>query len=125
MWGFPTAYGVILVKYMEDPVLSSASHASYLLPLIGPLASGIMYCAGQSYSNLEGETELFEFPTRSYHLPSGCSDAPSAAAVHVCGYRPYFRQPIWSELREFGASLALFSLSFRAQRHHLFSSRPW
>lgn len=49
VWGFPTAYGVILVKYMEDPVLSSAPHASYLLPLIGPLASGIMYCAGQPY----------------------------------------------------------------------------
>ena len=46
VWGFPNAYGVFLLKYMEDAQWSSRKHASVILPLIGPAASGIMYCAG-------------------------------------------------------------------------------
>ncbi|EKM49545.1 uncharacterized protein PHACADRAFT_188642 [Phanerochaete carnosa HHB-10118-sp] len=43
VWGFPNAYGVFLVKYLEDPAWTSQKHARSLLPLIGPLASGMMY----------------------------------------------------------------------------------
>ncbi|GJE99307.1 MFS general substrate transporter [Phanerochaete sordida] len=45
VWGFPNAYGVFLVKYLEDPAWASQKHARGLLPLIGPMASGIMYGA--------------------------------------------------------------------------------
>ncbi|EKM49544.1 uncharacterized protein PHACADRAFT_106372 [Phanerochaete carnosa HHB-10118-sp] len=45
VWGFPTAYGVFLVIYLEDPAWASQKHARGLLPLIGPMASGIMYSA--------------------------------------------------------------------------------
>ncbi|KAI0086445.1 MFS general substrate transporter [Irpex rosettiformis] len=46
VWGFPNAYGVFLIKYLDDPHWSSQRQASFLLPLVGPLSSGIMYCAG-------------------------------------------------------------------------------
>ncbi|KIP08941.1 hypothetical protein PHLGIDRAFT_103577 [Phlebiopsis gigantea 11061_1 CR5-6] len=45
VWGFPNTYGVFLLKYMEDPYWSSQTHASTLLPLVGPIATGIIYCA--------------------------------------------------------------------------------
>ncbi|KAI0801937.1 major facilitator superfamily domain-containing protein [Irpex lacteus] len=46
VWSLPNAYGVFLVRYLDDPYWSSQSQASFLLPLVGPLSSGIMYCAG-------------------------------------------------------------------------------
>ncbi|KAI0345863.1 MFS general substrate transporter [Trametopsis cervina] len=46
VWGFPNSYGVFLILYLDDPRFSSQHSASFLLPLIGPLSSGIMYCAG-------------------------------------------------------------------------------
>ncbi|TDL22145.1 MFS general substrate transporter [Rickenella mellea] len=46
VWGFPNSFGVFLSAYLQDPKLSSQSHASTLLPLIGTLSSGIMYCSG-------------------------------------------------------------------------------
>lgn len=45
VWGFPNGYGAFLVDYLNDPQLVSQNHATSLLPLVGPLASGIMYCA--------------------------------------------------------------------------------
>ncbi|KAK0243884.1 MFS general substrate transporter [Armillaria nabsnona] len=46
VWGFPNAFSVFLVGYLNDPSFSSQPHASSLLPLIGPLSSGIIYCSG-------------------------------------------------------------------------------
>jgi MFS transporter, MCT family, solute carrier family 16 (monocarboxylic acid transporters), member 10 len=62
VWGYPTAYGVFLEReqnlrflelrinvgtgYLEDPVLLAQPNAKSLLPLIGTLSSGIMYCSG-------------------------------------------------------------------------------
>ncbi|EIN12813.1 MFS general substrate transporter [Punctularia strigosozonata HHB-11173 SS5] len=46
VWGFPTAYGIFLVSYTEDPRFRDQKHASSLLPLIGTLSSGIIYCSG-------------------------------------------------------------------------------
>lgn len=46
VWSFPFAYGVFLESYLSDPVYSSQSHAITLLPLIGTISSGIMYCSG-------------------------------------------------------------------------------
>ncbi|KAK0187747.1 MFS general substrate transporter [Armillaria mellea] len=46
VWGFPNAFGVFLDGYLNDPSFSSQPHASSLLPLIGPLSSGIIYCSG-------------------------------------------------------------------------------
>ncbi|KAJ3789846.1 MFS general substrate transporter [Lentinula aff. detonsa] len=44
VWGFPDAFGVFLDAYLTDPAYTSSPHASSLLPLIGPIASGIVYC---------------------------------------------------------------------------------
>ncbi|TRM63897.1 MFS general substrate transporter [Schizophyllum amplum] len=41
-WGFPEAYGSFLSVYLDDPRFSSQET---LLALVGPVASGIMYCA--------------------------------------------------------------------------------
>ncbi|KII90805.1 hypothetical protein PLICRDRAFT_39395 [Plicaturopsis crispa FD-325 SS-3] len=44
-WGFPNAFGVFLDSYLDDPFYASQPSAFSLLPLIGPLSSGIMYCS--------------------------------------------------------------------------------
>jgi MCP family monocarboxylic acid transporter-like MFS transporter 10 len=49
VWGFPNAYGVFLLKYLEDPTWAHQKHASLLLPLVGPMASGFQYSAGAMF----------------------------------------------------------------------------
>ncbi|KIM28059.1 hypothetical protein M408DRAFT_24078 [Serendipita vermifera MAFF 305830] len=44
--GFPNAYGVILDAYLKDPSFTSQPNAQFILPMIGTLTSGIIYCAG-------------------------------------------------------------------------------
>ncbi|KAJ6504693.1 major facilitator superfamily domain-containing protein [Mycena vitilis] len=46
VWGFPNAYGVFLDSYLRDQRFSSQKSATSLLPLIGTLSSGIIYCSG-------------------------------------------------------------------------------
>ncbi|KAJ7160111.1 major facilitator superfamily domain-containing protein [Mycena filopes] len=46
VWGFPTAYGVFLEAYLQDPRYASQKGAASLLPLIGTLSSGIPYFSG-------------------------------------------------------------------------------
>ncbi|KAJ7163485.1 major facilitator superfamily domain-containing protein [Mycena crocata] len=46
VWGFPNAYGVFLDSYLHDPRYNSQKNATSLLPLIGTLSSGIIYCSG-------------------------------------------------------------------------------
>jgi MCP family monocarboxylic acid transporter-like MFS transporter 10 len=48
VWGFPNAYGVFLAAYLKDPSFSSQKGVDSLLPLIGTLSSGIIYCSGTS-----------------------------------------------------------------------------
>ncbi|KAJ8080227.1 hypothetical protein PM082_017057 [Marasmius tenuissimus] len=52
VWGFPNSFGVFLDEYLTDPKYSTQSNASSLLPLIGPLSSGIMYCSGPLINTL-------------------------------------------------------------------------
>ena len=47
VWGFPNTYGVFLSVYLEDPRFGSQAHASSLLPLVGTLSSGIIYCSSK------------------------------------------------------------------------------
>ncbi|KAL1727136.1 major facilitator superfamily domain-containing protein [Schizophyllum commune] len=44
VWGFPTSYGTFLDAYLDDPRFKSQQNATSLLALVGPVASGIMYC---------------------------------------------------------------------------------
>jgi hypothetical protein len=46
VWGFPNAFGVFLDAYLKDPVYTSQPNAQLLLPLVGTLTSGIIYCSG-------------------------------------------------------------------------------
>ncbi|KAL4250659.1 Proton-linked Monocarboxylate Transporter [Abortiporus biennis] len=46
VWGFPNAFGVFLDAYLRDPSLTSQPRASTLLPLVGPLSTGLIYCSG-------------------------------------------------------------------------------
>ncbi|KAL1671781.1 major facilitator superfamily domain-containing protein [Schizophyllum commune] len=46
LWSFPFAYGVFLESYLSDPTYTLQKNATSLLPLIGTVSSGIMYCAG-------------------------------------------------------------------------------
>lgn len=45
VWGFPNAYGDLLDAYFKEPALASQPSAQFLLPMIGTLTSGIMYCS--------------------------------------------------------------------------------
>lgn len=47
VWGFPTSFGVLLNAYMRDEKYSKQPHAALLLPLIGTLSTGIIYCSGE------------------------------------------------------------------------------
>ena len=49
VWGFPNAYGAFLVDYLKDSSYASQKNAATLLPLVGPLSSGIMYCMSTSF----------------------------------------------------------------------------
>jgi MCP family monocarboxylic acid transporter-like MFS transporter 10 len=46
VWGIPNSYGVFLNAYLNDPNYTQQRNASNLLPLIGPMSSGIMHCSG-------------------------------------------------------------------------------
>ncbi|KZS92901.1 MFS general substrate transporter [Sistotremastrum niveocremeum HHB9708] len=46
VWGFPISFGVFLEAYLKDPHYAAQPSASSLLPLIGSLSSGIIYCSG-------------------------------------------------------------------------------
>lgn len=62
VWGLPVSYGgkqhrsmsmilthtsvVFLAAYLKDPVFANQPHAASLLPLIGPLCTGLMYISG-------------------------------------------------------------------------------
>lgn len=45
VWGFPNSSGVLLAAYLKDPLYSSQKHAMSILPLVGTLCTGIMYCS--------------------------------------------------------------------------------
>ncbi|KAK0441694.1 MFS general substrate transporter [Armillaria borealis] len=45
VWGFPDSFGVFLDSYLNDPKFMNQPHASTLLPLIGPLSSGMIFCS--------------------------------------------------------------------------------
>ena len=46
VWGLPNSFGVFLSNYLRDSHLISQRDAYSVLPLIGPLSSGIMFCSG-------------------------------------------------------------------------------
>ncbi|KIK63516.1 hypothetical protein GYMLUDRAFT_222609 [Collybiopsis luxurians FD-317 M1] len=46
VWGFPTSSGIFLKVNLNDPTYASQANASQLLPLIGPVGTGIIYCSG-------------------------------------------------------------------------------
>ncbi|KAK7048707.1 major facilitator superfamily domain-containing protein [Favolaschia claudopus] len=45
-WGFLNAYGVFLDAYLQNPRYASQKNSNSVLPLIGTLSSGILYCSG-------------------------------------------------------------------------------
>lgn len=49
VWGFPSAFGVFLAEYLKNPVYLSQPGATSLLPLIGSLSTGIIYCSGEHF----------------------------------------------------------------------------
>ncbi|KZV73171.1 MFS general substrate transporter [Peniophora sp. CONT] len=45
VWAFPNTYGVFLSAYLSDTRFNSQSNAQSILPLVGTLSSGIIYCS--------------------------------------------------------------------------------
>ncbi|KAF9262951.1 MFS general substrate transporter [Marasmius fiardii PR-910] len=43
IWGFPSSFGIFLDAYRSDPIFQQQKNSQLLLPLIGPLSSGVMY----------------------------------------------------------------------------------
>lgn len=48
VWAFPNTYGVYLSAYLNDPRFRSQPDAHSILPLVGTLSSGIIYCSSKS-----------------------------------------------------------------------------
>ncbi|KAL1663604.1 major facilitator superfamily domain-containing protein [Schizophyllum commune] len=46
VWSFPFTYGVFLESYLSEPIYAEQPHAQVLLPLVGTICTGIMYCSG-------------------------------------------------------------------------------
>ncbi|GJE97515.1 MFS general substrate transporter [Phanerochaete sordida] len=46
VFGFPNSAGVLLAAFLEDEIYSSQPNAETILPLIGTLCTGILYCSG-------------------------------------------------------------------------------
>ena len=47
VWSIPFSFGVLLRDYLDDPKIASQPHASTLMPLVGTLSSGVIYCSGR------------------------------------------------------------------------------
>ncbi|EPQ51106.1 MFS general substrate transporter [Gloeophyllum trabeum ATCC 11539] len=47
VWGFPNSSGVFLASYLNDPRFNLQKDSSSLLPFVGTLSSGIIYCSGK------------------------------------------------------------------------------
>lgn len=82
VWGFPNAYGVFLAQYLDDPVWSSQKNATFLLPMVGPLSSGLMYCTG-TYTQLQRRVSTVSSLNlrRAHHVSSRSS--LSSAETHI------------------------------------------
>ncbi|KAJ7133611.1 major facilitator superfamily domain-containing protein [Mycena epipterygia] len=52
VWGFPNAYGVFLDAYLQDPRYASQKNAASLLPLIGTLSTGVLYCSAGALNSI-------------------------------------------------------------------------
>ncbi|GJE97527.1 MFS general substrate transporter [Phanerochaete sordida] len=46
VWGFPNSSGALLAAYLKDPVYTSQKGSSSILPLVGTLSTGVLYCSG-------------------------------------------------------------------------------
>lgn len=46
VWSIPFSYGILLDAYLQDAKVTSQPRASTLLPLVGTLSSGTIYCTG-------------------------------------------------------------------------------
>ncbi|EIM81623.1 MFS general substrate transporter, partial [Stereum hirsutum FP-91666 SS1] len=46
IWSFPFAFGFFLSAYLEDSHWKSQKYAETLLPLVGTLSTGLIYCSG-------------------------------------------------------------------------------
>ncbi|KAH0834962.1 hypothetical protein J3R83DRAFT_10670 [Lanmaoa asiatica] len=49
-WSIPFSFGILIGDYLQLPEIASQPNASTLIPLIGTLSSGIMYCSGSFHS---------------------------------------------------------------------------
>ncbi|KAG7088081.1 hypothetical protein E1B28_012112 [Marasmius oreades] len=55
VWSFPGAFGIFLEAYRSDPIYQQQKNSNLLLPLIGPLGSGIVYCSAPIGTVLTGK----------------------------------------------------------------------
>ncbi|TFK53800.1 MFS general substrate transporter [Heliocybe sulcata] len=62
VWGFPNSFGVFLAAYLSDPRFASQHDAASLLPLVGTLSSGIMYCSSPAIHALTGRRPYLRKP---------------------------------------------------------------
>ncbi|KAF9265016.1 MFS general substrate transporter [Marasmius fiardii PR-910] len=62
IWGLANSFGVFLDVYLSNPTYATQPHASSLLPLIGPLNSGIIYCSGPFINPIISRRSQFRRP---------------------------------------------------------------
>lgn len=49
-WSIPFSFGILIGDYLQLDEIASQPNASTLIPLVGTLSSGIIYCSGSFHS---------------------------------------------------------------------------
>ncbi|KAF9260480.1 MFS general substrate transporter [Marasmius fiardii PR-910] len=62
VWCFPFSFGIFLEAYNRDLTYTSQNNSVFLLPLIGPLGTGIIYCSGPVINVLMDKYPQFRQP---------------------------------------------------------------
>lgn len=97
VWGIPYSFGIFLDAYNKDPYIANQPGASQLLPLIGNLSSGIIYCSGKSTSKMGFKLLKCIRPS---HIRIYLSISPIQKAPHVDRTDLLCRKPFRSKFCE-------------------------
>lgn len=96
VWGFPNSSGVLLAAYLDDPIYSSQKHARSVLPLVGTLCTGIMYCSGITHYPFDSAYLIIN--NRPRYLPVNVLLPSPSPHLHLGRHPDMLFQSTWRKL---------------------------
>ncbi|KAG8803550.1 hypothetical protein FRC16_004676 [Serendipita sp. 398] len=98
VWGFPNAFGTFLDAYLRDPTYTSQKNAHLLLPMIGTMTSGIIYCSGKLI--IDSTLNFRLTPFRPGHIPTHIPVSEVYKTLDVDRGCYMLRQPLRRKLHD-------------------------